>query len=192
MRTELGAGVPAIGEAVAATRAFLRSSEAGEDAVLTRAAGAAFALAEAFIGAVPIVATHEEVLPVDGGWQRLTRAPVRAIAGVTGLPVGAAPFVLPVAAYAIDIDSAGNGWVRVIASGDAARVAVGYSAGLAADWAALPMGVAQGIVMLTAHLIDERGNGASPPAAVTALWRPWRRIALLHARHPAPSRAVQA
>ena len=190
MRTELGAGVPAaaIGEAVAATRAFLRSGDMGEEAVLTRAAGSAFALAEAFLGAVPIVATHEDVLTVNAQWQRLARAPVRAIAGVTGLPIGAAPFVLPVETYAIDIDGAGNGWVRVMSSGGAARVAVGYSAGLAVDWATLPMGVAQGIVMLTAHLVDERAAMTSPPAAVAALWRPWRRMAL----HPAPACAVRA
>ncbi len=184
MRTELGAGVPpsAIAEAVAATRAFLRSGETGEDAVLTRAAGSAFALAEAFIGAVPIVATREDVLTVTGGWQRLARAPVQAIAGVTGLPAGAAPFVLPVTAYAIDIDAGGNGWIRVTGPGDATRVAVAYSAGLADDWVTLPAGIAQGIVMLTAHLVDDRGNGASPPAAVAALWRPWRRVVMTPAR----------
>ncbi|KQM64424.1 hypothetical protein ASE75_10690 [Sphingomonas sp. Leaf17] len=184
MRTELGAGVPAsaIAEAVVATRAFLRSGETGEDTVLARAAGSAFALAEAFIGAVPIVAMQEDVLTVSGGWQRLARAPVQAIAGVTGLPAGAAPFVLPVGAYAIDIDGTGHGWVRVAAPGDAARVAVAYSAGLAGDWATLPMGIAQGIVMLTAHLVDQRGSGAGPPAAVAALWRPWRRVVMTPAR----------
>jgi hypothetical protein len=35
-------------------------------------------------------------------------------------------------------------------------------------------------VRLTAHLYTHRSldGGAGPPAAVTALWRPWRRLGL--------------
>ena len=37
---------------------------------------------------------------------------------------------------------------------------------------------ATGVVLLTAHLFDHRGGESAPPAAVTALWRPWRRMRL--------------
>ena len=38
--------------------------------------------------------------------------------------------------------------------------------------------VAQGVAMLAAHLFDHRESDAVPPAAVAALWRPYRRLRL--------------
>ena len=120
-----------------------------------------------------------DVLAVGPGWQRLRGAPVAAIAGLTGLPIGGAPFVVPVADYQVDIDAGGDGWVRVPSAGGAQRVAVSYTAGLAADWAGCPPALAQGLVMLVAHLFQHREDDAMPPAAVAALWRPFRNVRLL-------------
>jgi hypothetical protein len=47
------------------------------------------------------------------------------------------------------------------------------------SWDALPPPVAQGVVLLIAHLFADRDGTAAPPAAVAALWRPWRRMRLL-------------
>jgi uncharacterized phiE125 gp8 family phage protein len=58
------------------------------------------------------------------------------------------------------------------------RVAVRYRAGLAADWAALPAPLAHGAVLLAAHLFENRDAGRAPPAAVAALWRPYRVVRL--------------
>ncbi|HEU0043850.1 head-tail connector protein [Sphingomonas sp.] len=175
--------VPAsvVAELVVAAREYLRLQGGVEAALLTRAAAAAFGLAEAFCGVAVVRRLHEDVLPATGGWQRLRARPVTAIAGVTALPVAAAPFVLAVDAYAIDIDADGDGWLQVADAGGAGRVAVDYTAGLAADWAAVPMPVAQGLVMLVAHLFEHRDGIAQPPAAVAALWRPFRRMKLMTA-----------
>ncbi|HEY9554520.1 hypothetical protein [Allosphingosinicella sp.] len=82
--------------------------------------------------------------------------------------------------YAIDIDANGDSWVRVTQPLDAARVRVSYQAGLAADWVALPEALRQGVARLVAHLFThhDAADGGGPPAAVTALWRPWRRMRL--------------
>ena len=82
--------------------------------------------------------------------------------------------------YAVDIDAAGEGWVRLTAPRDEKKVSVGYVAGLADDPNGVPEAVRQGIVRLAAHLYVHRdaANGGGPPAAVTALWRPWRRLRL--------------
>lgn len=45
---------------------------------------------------------------------------------------------------------------------------------VAADWAAVPAPIAHGLVLMTAHLWENRGREDAPPAAVTALWRPFR------------------
>ena len=62
---------------------------------------------------------------------------------------------------------------RGVASG--ARVA---GDGAAESWDAVPAPVAQGVAMLAAHLFDHRESDALPPAAVAALWRPYRRMRL--------------
>ncbi len=156
-----GAAMPtaAVAGAAGAAAAYLRIGEAG-DAVLLRAAGTALALAEAFCGRVLIARDWEEALDAAAGWQRLAAVPVRSIA-------------MPVEDGAIDIDADGVGRVRV-----SVATRVRYSAGLAAEWAALPEPVMQGVVLLAAHLFEHREGGLGPPAAVAALWRPYRRVRL--------------
>lgn len=175
-------GFPAqvIADARAAAKIYARVAQAADDGLLDRLAASALALAESFLRVSVIVRPHRVVLPAGSGWQRLPVQPVTAIAGVSGLPADGAEFALPVGGYAIDVDADGVGWVRVTAPGAAGRVAVSYSAGLATDWAGVPAGIAQGVVRLIAHLHAERDGGAQgpPPAAVTALWRPFRRLVL--------------
>ncbi|WP_334655530.1 head-tail connector protein [Sphingomonas panaciterrae] len=186
MMTVSGVSPAAIAAAVAEARGFLRLEGEAEQALLERLAATAIALAEAFTGTLLVTRTVEDVLPAarGGGWQLLAAAPVRAIGGVMGLPAEGAPFVLPPDGYAVDVDGAARGWVRVIAPGAAGRVAVSYTAGLAVDWDALPPPIAQGVAMLIAHLFNDRDVGRAPPAAVAALWRPYRRMRLMAEAHP--------
>lgn len=106
--------------------------------------------------------------------------PGRAILGVDVLAADGAATALPGDAYEIDVDAAGTGWVRIRSPGEARRVSVRFQAGLAAEWTDLPEPLRHGVVRLAAHLYAHRSgeSGAGPPAAVTALWRPWRRIGL--------------
>ena len=84
------------------------------------------------------------------------------------------------------MDAAGDGWVRLLAggpstgSGQAGRIRVAYRAGMGEDPNGLPEALRHGIVRMAAHLYSERDRpqGAEPPAAVTAWWRPWRRLRL--------------
>ena len=179
-----------VAELVAAARGYLRMPNGVEGALLARLAAAAVGLGERFLGQAMFVRLCEDVLPVSTAWQRLRVAPVVAIQGVMALPIATngwsatptgAPSVLAVGGYAIDIDAGGDGWVRVAAANGAGRVAVSYTAGLADGWAALPEPIAQGCVALVAHLFEHRDGVAMPPAAVAALWRPFRRMQLAEA-----------
>ncbi|HEX8432984.1 MAG TPA: hypothetical protein VF625_16985 [Longimicrobium sp.] len=180
----MSAPVPdaAVAAAAGAARTYLRVADGAEEAALAGFARAAFAMGEAFTGAAFVVRAHEDVAPAAAVWTPLAWEPVTAITGVTALPVAGAPSVLPVGAYAVDIDADGRGWVRVTASPGAARVAVAYQAGLAATWEALPAAVRQGVVAMTAALFEDRAGLAGPPPAVAALWRPWRRMRLTGTR----------
>lgn len=53
-------------------------------------------------------------------------------------------------------------------------------AALPGDWAAVPPALNEGIIRFAAHLYRERdaAGDAAPPAAVAALWRPWRELRL--------------
>lgn len=178
----MDAGFPA--DAIAAARdavkAHLRAIGNGEDPLIARHAASALALCEAFTGQTLLVRAHAATIPASGGWHQLDRAPVAAITAVEGLPAEGDAFALAAEAYAIDIDARGEGWVRVLAPGATGRARVTYQAGIAADWAGLPAPLAQGVVLLAAHLFG--GATAAPPAAVSALWRPWRRLRLSGAR----------
>ncbi len=167
-------------EALAETKAYLRIETGDEDALLTRLIAAAIAHGEAFTGQLLVTRAVEEAIPAQSGWHRLSRAPVAAITAVRGLPVAADPFALATDAYAIDIDASGDGWVRVADPGSATRAQISYSAGIAAAWAGLPEPLRQGVIRLASHLYAQRDatDEGAPPAAVAALWRPWRRMRL--------------
>ena len=159
---------PAITPAEA--KAYARVDGAHEDALFARLIDAGTALAERFTGQALVAREVTETVACGDGWARLRATPVAAITAVTAAD-GAA---LAVGAYQIDIDPAGDGWVR--ASG---RVRVTYRAGMAEAAESLPEPLRQGVARLVAHLHTHRdaADEGAPPAAVAALWRPWRRIA---------------
>jgi uncharacterized phiE125 gp8 family phage protein len=171
-------------EAAAAVGEFLRAGGAGETALIEALAGSAADYCEQFTGTVLIARGFTETLRPTGGWQRLGRTPIRAISGVDALPAGGPAQPLAPAAFAVDIDAQGDGWVRVTERTGADRVRISYQAGLAADWDSLPAALRHGVIRLAAHLYSVRtadgadGRRLDPPAAVAALWRPYRRLRL--------------
>ena len=54
------------------------------------------------------------------------------------------------------------------------------AAPLADDWGEVAAPLKEGIIRFAAHLYADRGASAlrEPPAAVAALWRPWRELRL--------------
>lgn len=159
-------------------KAYLRLDGSGEDALLVRMIATATALCEAFTGTVLVRREAVETLPAARGWQPLAHMPVVAITGVDALADDGTGTPLPADAYAIDIDAAGTGWLRLTRPGVEERVRVTCRTGLAEDAAGVPAPLAQGVILLAAHLFDRREMPAAPPAAIAALWRPWRRIRL--------------
>lgn len=158
---------------------WLGIATAGEDAALTALLRASLEACEAFTGLMPLEAGCEEVWPARGGWQALATRPVEAVTGVWGLPAEGVRFAFAAQDFAIELDADGSALVRILRQGSAGRVAVRFTAGLAAGWADLPDGLRHGVLRLAAHHYREReAPAAAPglPAAVAALWRPWRRM----------------
>ena len=159
---------------------WLAISSGAEDAALGGLLGAALEACEGFTGLLPLAAECEEVLPARTGWHALATRPVAAITQIEGIPAEGPRFALAVDAYAIDLGAEGSGRVRTIRQGAAGRIAVRFTAGLAPQWSALPESLRHGTIRLAAELHRARDGAqdATPPAAVAALWRPWRRMRL--------------
>lgn len=162
--------------ALAEAKAFMRIDGMNEDTVLAGIIGSVCGLCEAFIGQMLIARGVVETLAATGAWTRLGRTPVINVTQVSET-IGGMAVVVPGAE--IDIDAAGDGWVRHGGTyvADGLQLVVAYRAGLAADWASVPAALRGGIVRLAAHLYAHRdADGACPPAAVAALWGPFRRV----------------
>ncbi len=166
--------------ALAEVKDYLRIMQDEDDALLAGLIRSAAMTCERFVGMALLQRETRETIPASAEWRRLTQTPVAAITGVETRPESGDPAAPATADYEIDIDGNGDGWMRVTNSGGARRVTVTYSAGMGADWNAVPEPLRQGIARLVAHLFTHRDDrdDPGPPAAVAALWRPWRRMRL--------------
>ena len=159
------------------TKDWLRIDGAADDAAIAAACRAAIGMAEGFCGQMLFARAGEEEVSATDGWQRLTACPVRSIGAVRALAADGEESAVPEEAVAKAIDADGDGWLRVARGAAPGRVAVALTAGMAEGWDDAPEPLRQGAVRLAAHLFSG-GEGAAPPAVVTALWRPWRRLRL--------------
>lgn len=159
---------------LAEAQAFARIETGEEEALGAGLIRSASALCEAFIGQVVIERPFAEQLPANSEWQRLVTTPVRSIEGVLHNNS-----LLAATAYATDIESHGYGWVRVTDPAVKGTIEITGRAGMATSQNGVPEPVRQGVLRLVAHLFSARdGHGGEIPAAVTALWRPYRRMRL--------------
>lgn len=166
--------------AINEARAWLRLEDIAEDGLIEALVHAAILLGEAYIGQLILLREVTERVPAASTWQRLRYRPVRAITGVAVKSEAGAIGLLASDHYAVDIDPAGDGWVRQMGDVGAPWLEVRYRAGLGIDWGDVPAPLRQGVIRLAAHGYTHRddGNDEGPPAAVTAMWRPWRRMML--------------
>lgn len=161
-------------------KAEARTTTSEEDALLAGLVRTATDLCERFTGTLLIAREVTEMVPASIVWARLGATPVRAIETVAAVGHDGVETVLPTGGYAVDIDAAGEGWVRLTASRPERRLKISYVAGLASEPNGIPEALRQGISRLALHSFAQRdaAEPEAPPAAVTALWRPWRRLRL--------------
>jgi uncharacterized phiE125 gp8 family phage protein len=169
------------GAALTELKAWLAITTARDDAELIRLLAASLATCEAFTGMIALEATYEEMREASTAWQTLGLTPVRAILAVETLAANASRTALAPTGYLIDITAKAAGRFRLIVTTGATRLVVRYTVGLSADWDSLPADLRHGVLRLAAHHFrtrEEDSAKTSPPAAVVALWQPWRRMRL--------------
>jgi uncharacterized phiE125 gp8 family phage protein len=172
-----GLALPAV--TISEAQAYVRIETGEEEALLAGLIRTASGLCEAFLGQILIAREFTADVPASGSWQRLETGPVQSITTVQALDQSGLASTLPSSSYAVDIDSRGDGWVRIHDANGATRARVSGTAGMAQDENGVPEPIRQGVLRLVAHLFSARdGDAGEPPAAVTALWRPYRRMRL--------------
>jgi uncharacterized phiE125 gp8 family phage protein len=193
--TSLGMAEPIV--SLAEAQAFARIETDDEEALLAGLIRTASGLCEAFLGQVVIARQFQVSIPATSDWQRLSVTPVRSIDLVETVASDGSRMTMAVDGYAMDVDSKGDGWVRLTRvplpeltavaalTGDRivpeyfrqGYVSVSGSAGIALTENDVPEPIRQGVLRLVASLFADRdGDGGDIPAAVTALWRPYRRM----------------
>lgn len=197
--TSFGMAEPIV--SLAEAQAFARIETDDEEALLAGLIRTASGLCEAFLGQVVIARDFQISIPASSDWQRLAVTPVRSIDLVEAIGNDGTRSAMAADGYAIDVDSKGDGWVRLTRvplpelSAIAALmgedrimpeylrqgyVSVSGTAGIALSENEVPEPIRQGVLRLVASLFADRdGNGGDIPTAVTALWRPYRRTRLV-------------
>jgi len=197
--TGLGMAEPIV--SLAEAQAFARIETDDEEALLAGLIRTASGLCEAFLGQVVIARQFQVSIQATSDWQRLSVTPVRSIDLVETVASDGLRMTMAVDGYAIDVDSKGDGWIRLtrVPLPELAAVAAlmgedrimpeyfrqGYvsvsgTAGIALTENDVPEPIRQGVLRLVTSLFADRdGDGGDIPAAVTALWRPYRRMRVL-------------
>ena len=165
--------------ALAELKHWLGITRSAEDAQLTALIGAGAAACEAFTGLTPLASTIEETLDASHEWVRLVSRPIGQVSTVAMLDAQGARTVLGDEDYDLHLAGDGSAQLRLRRGPFVSRVVVMLEAGLAADWGSLPDGLRHGILRFAAFLYREgEAVAAEPPAAIAALWRPWRILRL--------------
>jgi len=192
--------------ALAELKDWLGITISADDAGLTTLLNTALDVCADYIGLAPLAATYEETVSVptgriampapadwqschypadwrgracNDGWHRLGIRPVTAVQSVESLSLTGARAALPSDSFTMRLDSDGQCAIRIPSGQGVERAVLRFTAGLANDWSGLPESLRHGIMRLAAHQYRSRestGADALPPASVTALWRPWRRM----------------
>ncbi len=195
-------------EALAELKQWLAVTTTQDDAELADLLAVAVDVCADFTGLLPLACTAQEMIaahtddwaescrhgfqgpgaarpwrPWSGrpGWQQLASRPVRALLSVAAVANDGTTTPLSTPDYLMRIDAEGGCEMRIVHPGTAHRFAVQVSAGLATSWSAIPEAMRHGIIRLAAHQYRNReapGAGPLPPASVSALWLPWRRLRL--------------
>jgi uncharacterized phiE125 gp8 family phage protein len=157
---------------LAEAQAFARVETGEEEALLAGLVRSASCICEAFLGQVVIERAFTQSIASSAEWQRLNVFPIRSISGASS-----GGQQLPGMALEADIDANGCGWVRISDPVIRGPIEVSGTAGMAVGQNGVHEAIRQGVLRLVAHLFTARdGDGAEIPAAVTVLWRPFRRL----------------
>ena len=165
--------------ALAELKHWLGITRTADDAQLTALLGAGVEACERFTGVTPMLSTIEETRDASHEWARLVTQPIVQVTAIELLDPDGTRTALAEEEYDLHLAGDSSAQFRLRRGPFVSRVVVTLEAGLAADWANVPDGLRHGILRFAAFLHREgEAAGGEPPAAIAALWRPWRVLRL--------------
>ena len=161
---------------VAEAKLFLRIEHSADDALITRAIAAAREAAEHYVRAALLPQTWEYT--VANPYRREVRlpfGPAQSITSITATDDTGAASTLATTQYALSVDGS---MVMFTTTPSAARLAIRYSASMAANAANLPALIKQGMLHHIAAMLEQRGGTVPLPMQSIACYMPYRKVAL--------------
>ena len=172
------------GAALAELKSWLGITRPNEDALLTNLLHSSLAMCEAFTGQAPLSQVVEERLPTQMGSATVSPRPVLGTTDVSLIAQTGERSPLDPSQFKTQLQPDGTLVFELLQNLEGQTVALTMQVGLAQSWEMVPTALKQGMIRLCAHYYRDRDRPgsskkvASPPAIVSALWRPWQVIRL--------------
>ena len=172
------------GTALAELKAWLGISRPNDDDLLIGLLQASLAMFEAFTGQAALSLLIEERISAQTRRHTLTSRPVTALETVEIIHQDGSSAPLDGEAFELVLNSDGSACFTLAMDLEGQAVAIRVRGGISDSWISLPPAIKQGLIRLSAFYYRDRdrtGNArddGTPPASVTAFWRPWRRLGL--------------
>ncbi|MEM1051850.1 MAG: hypothetical protein AAGI28_07125 [Pseudomonadota bacterium] len=173
------------GEALTELKSWLGITRPNEDVLLTDLLQSALSMCESFTGQTPLSQLIEARLPVQAGQHMLTSRPVSSVLSVELMSQSGERTELSVSQFHSEIQTKGNLIIHLPDRVEGQALVVIARVGISDSWSAVPAPLKQGIIRLCAYHYHDRdrpsvaNRTSSPPAIVSALWRPWQELQLI-------------
>lgn len=172
------------GAALADLKSWLGITRPNEDDLLVDLLQTGLVMCESFTGQTPLTQLVEERLPAQTGRSILASRPASSITKVELEDQNGERTPLSSAQFKTEFQSNAGLIVDILEDQNGQAVIVTARVGIGDTWDTIPAPLKQGIIRLCAFHYrdrdrpDDSGKSLSPPATVSALWRPWQVLRL--------------
>lgn len=168
------------GNALAELKSWLGITRPAEDALLMDLLHMALSMCESFTGQAPLSQLVEERLPTAATKVTLVSRPISSISDVELVSHNGDRTPITADQYDLKTSPQATLVFQLTKGLEGQAVIVTARVGIADTWDTVPAALKQGIIRLCAYHYRDRdrpgegGKASSPPAIVSALWRPWQ------------------
>ncbi len=172
------------GDALSELKSWLGITRPNEDALLADLLQTGLAMCEAFTGQAPLSQLIEERLPVKSGKSALISRPAVSLSNLELVTQNGDRTTIETSQFEVEISSDGCLSITLLQDQQGQSVTATARVGISDDWNSVPAALKQGIIRLCAHYYRDRDRPgepkktSSPPAIVSALWRPYQSLRL--------------
>ena len=172
------------GDALSELKSWLGITRPNEDALLADLLQTGLAMCEAFTGQAPLSQLIEERLPTKSGTSVLVSRPAMSFSTLDLVAQNGDRTPVDASQFKVEIDANGSLSITLMQDLQGQNVTATARVGTSGDWQGIPSALKQGIIRLCAHYYRDRDRpgdpkkASSPPAIVSALWRPYQSLRL--------------